>query len=141
MGVPVLIIDDDPAVTEVVEGMLLAAGYSVVVAHNSFLGLRLVREIKPSAVLCDMMMPDMTGADVLHVLATDPTTAQIPRVMITGHVDADRSNADGFLLKPFQASELLGLLQRIERRPKWMRSAVDEREAFGAARRLTSSRN
>ena len=142
LGVPVLVIDDDPAMTGLVKDMLQSAGYSVVVAHNPFVGLRLVREVKPSAVLCDMVMPDMTGADVLNVLASDPTTAEIARVIMTGHVDADRSNADALLLKPFQSSELLQVLQRMESRTKLKPGVRHRREALGPqSRNLTSSLN
>lgn len=143
-GVPVLVIDDDPAVTDLVKDMLQSAGYSVAVAHNPFVGLRLAREVKPSAVLCDMLMPDMTGADVLNVLASDPTTAEIARVIMTGHVDADRSNADAFLLKPFQSNELLQVLQRLESRTKLMPGIRVRREAVGPqtrVRNFTSSLN
>ena len=69
---PVLIIDDDPAMTDMVKDILEASGRRAAVARNAFHGLRLAREVKPSAVLCDMVMPDMSGSDVLRALASDP---------------------------------------------------------------------
>src|SRR5882672_11307369 len=102
LGAPVLIIDDDPAMTETVKEILEAAGQSAAIAGNGFHGLKLAREVQPSVIVCDMVMPHMVGTDVFRTLASDPVTAAIPRVLMTGHADADRSCADGFLLKPFQ---------------------------------------
>ena len=115
---PVLIIDDDPAMTDMVKDILEAAGRRAAVARNAFHGLRLAREVKPAAVLCDLVMPDMSGSDVLRALASDPATARIPRVMMTGHQDADRSCADGFLLKPFHAETMLKLLDTMSTLPR-----------------------
>src|SRR5436189_532378 len=100
-GAPVLIIDDDPDMTAAVREVLEAAGQSGVVARNAFHGLKLAREVKPSVVLCDMFMPDMAGSDVFRELAADPATAGIPRVMMSGYPNPDRSLADGFIPKPF----------------------------------------
>lgn len=125
---PVLIIDDDPAMTDMVQDILEAAGHRTAVAHNAFHGLRLAREVKPLAVLCDMVMPDMTGSDVLRTLAADPATACIPRVMMTGHQDADRSCADGFLLKPFGAETVLKLLDTMAALPRLAKNRLGQTE-------------
>ena len=113
LPVPVLIIDDDPALTETVEEILNPAGYATSIARNGFQGLKLAREVKPAVIVCDMRMPHMAGSDVLRELASDPVTAQIPRVLMTGNIEADRSCANGFLLKPFQPDDMLHLLQRM----------------------------
>lgn len=113
LDAPVLIIDDDPAMTETVKEILEAAGHATAVASNPFYGLRLAREVKPSVVMCDMVMPGMAGSDVFRALAADPATASIPRVMMTGYMDADRTCSDGFLLKPFYPHEMLALLERL----------------------------
>lgn len=107
-----LIIDDDASFAEVVGAFLQAAGYKVVVAGNGFQALRLAREIKPDVILCDMKMPNMSGSDVLRELAADPATARIPRLLMTGVAEADRSHAHAFLLKPFQANDVLTAVQR-----------------------------
>jgi CheY-like chemotaxis protein len=107
-----LIIDDDASVAEMVGAFLQGAGYTVVAASNGFQALRLAREIKPDVILCDMKMPHMAGSDVLRELAADPATAGIPRLLMTGIVEADRSHAHAFLLKPFQASDVLTAVQR-----------------------------
>jgi CheY-like chemotaxis protein len=88
------------------------------VARNGFHGLKLAREVNPSVIVCDMVMPHMAGSDVFRTLASDPFTAHIPRVLMTGHSDADRSCADGFLLKPFDAHTVLRLLERMTSLPR-----------------------
>ena len=110
---PVLIIDDDVAMVEAVQEMLQEAGHSTAVACNGFHGLKLAREAKPSVIVCDMKMPNMAGADVFRALASDPATAHIPRVLMTGHSDADRSLANAFLLKPFEPRQIVEMMQRM----------------------------
>jgi CheY-like chemotaxis protein len=109
----VLIIDDDPNFAEAVEGFLQPAGYATTVARNGFQGLKLAREVRPAIIFCDMKMPHMAGTDVLRELSSDPATSHIPRVLMTGNVDADRSVAHGFLLKPFEEADLIAVLKRV----------------------------
>ncbi|HTD65870.1 MAG TPA: response regulator [Candidatus Limnocylindria bacterium] len=109
----VLIIDDDVAMAEAVQDMLQAAGHSTAVACTGFHGLKLAREVKPSVIVCDMQMPNMTGTDVFHALASDPATAHIPRVLMTGYIDADRSCANAFLLKPFEPHQIVEMMKRV----------------------------
>jgi len=113
LSASVLIIDDDPNLSEAVEAYLQPAGYVTAVARNGFQGLRLAREVKPAVILCDMRMPHMAGSDVLRELSSDPATSHIPRVLMTGNIDADRSGADGFLLKPFVESDVIAVLRRV----------------------------
>ena len=112
LGAPVLIIDDDPAMTEAMREILEAAGQSTAVASNGFHGLRLAREVKPAVIVCDFVMPQMAGSDVLRTLASDSATARIPRILMSGRKDADRSCADAFLLKPFEIGHMLDLLEK-----------------------------
>jgi CheY-like chemotaxis protein len=92
---------------ETVREILNTAGYATATAVDAFQGLRLVREMQPAVIVCDMVMPNMAGADLFRTLATDPATAKTPRVMISGRADADRSCAHAFLAKPFRAEDLL----------------------------------
>jgi len=129
LGAPVLIIDDDPVLAELVKEILETAGHDTAVAHHAFHGLRLARELQPSVVLCDWVMPDMAGSDVLRTLAADPATARIPRVLMTGHGDADQSCADGFLLKPFCPHDMLHLLEQMSWLPRTKKKAFVLKEA------------
>ena len=118
LGAPILIIDDDPAATDAVKAIVEAAGHSTAVAQNAFHGLKLAREVKPAVIVCDLAMPNMSGSDVFRTLADDPVTAHIPRVLMTGHTNADRSTADGFLPKPFEAQTVLRLVERMISLPR-----------------------
>ena len=129
LGAPVLIIDDDPVLAELVKEILETAGHDTAVAHHAFHGLRLARELQPSVVLCDWVMPDMAGSDVLRALAADPATARIPRVLMTGHGDADQSCADGFLLKPFRPDEMLWMLEQMAVLPRVQKKSFVSKEA------------
>jgi CheY-like chemotaxis protein len=124
LGAPVLIIDDDPALTDAVREILEMSGQPTAVARNAFHGLKLAREIKPAVVLCDMFMPDMAGSDVFRALAADPITAHIPRVMMSGYPDPDRSLADGFIPKPFDTFFMLKLLQEMASLPRTARRQI-----------------
>ena len=133
LGAPILIIDDDPAATDAVREILEAAGHSTAIARNGFHGLKLAREVRPAVIVCDMVMPHMAGSDVFRTLAADPSTAHIPRVLMTGHCDADRSCADGFLLKPFNAEAVLRLLQRMTSLPRAVNAETKARTAWRLA--------
>ena len=112
-GAPILIIDDDPAITETVKSILEDAGLATVVASNGFHALKLAREIMPAVILCDWVMPQIAGSDIFRALASDPATSRIPRVLMTGHDGADRSCAHALLRKPFEAHHILALLRRV----------------------------
>jgi CheY-like chemotaxis protein len=115
LGAPILVIDDDPSFVEAMEGMLQAAGHTTAVAGNAFHGMKLAREAKPAVIVCDMMMPEMTGIDLLRALAADPATSKIPRVMMSGRSDADVSCAHAFLHKPFETAEMISVLRKASR--------------------------
>ncbi len=124
LGAPVLIIDDDPALSEAVREILASVGQPAAVARNAFHGLKLARELKPAVVLCDMFMPDMAGSDVFRELAADPATARIPRVMMSGQPNPDPSLADGFIPKPFDPFLMLKLLQQMTSLPRTTRRQI-----------------
>jgi signal transduction histidine kinase/DNA-binding response OmpR family regulator len=79
----VLVIDDDPAVQEILSRSLAKRGYRVEGARNGNDGLRMARELRPAAITLDVLMPDMDGWSVLTTLKADPELAEIPVVMLT----------------------------------------------------------
>jgi CheY-like chemotaxis protein len=112
-GAPILVIDDDPAFVEAMQAMLDAAGHTTAAARNAFHGLKLAREINPAVIVCDVMMPNMNGVDVLRALASDPATARIPRVLVSGRGDADMSCAHAFLQKPFEPKDIVAVIAKV----------------------------
>lgn len=103
---PILIIDDDVMIADLVATILESDGYPVVMATDPAEGLRLARTVQPSVVLCDNFMPHMTGRELLEELRVNPATANIPFVLMSG----ERTNCEGlngFLAKPFMPAALL----------------------------------
>src|SRR4030095_4726739 len=79
----VLVIDDDPAVRELMQRSLGKDGYHVEVAADGHTGIEMARRLKPSVITLDVMMPSMDGWAVLATLKADRATADIPVVMLT----------------------------------------------------------
>ncbi len=82
-GPLILVIDDDPAASELVRRHLTKAGYRALAAGDGVTGLRLARELKPAAIMLDVVMPQMDGWTVLSALKADPELAGIPVIMAT----------------------------------------------------------
>jgi signal transduction histidine kinase/DNA-binding response OmpR family regulator len=112
----VLAIDDDPDVVLLLKENLADAGYRVIGAATGAEGLRLARELKPSAITLDIVMPGADGWQVLHALKADPATRDIPVLLLTVVDQKDlgyRLGAADYLLKPFERDDLLAALQRV----------------------------
>ena len=112
----VLAIDDDPDVVLLLKENLADAGYRVVGASNGAEGLRLARELKPSAITLDIVMPQTDGWQVLHGLKADPATRDIPVLLLSVVDQKDlgyRLGAADYLMKPFERDELIAALQRV----------------------------
>ena len=109
-----LVIDDDPAVCELMTRLCGKEGYEVVTAATGEEGLRLAREKQPNLITLDVVMPGMDGWAVLKTLKADPQLSAIPVVMITIADDRQRGMALGaadYLVKPVDRSRLAGLLE------------------------------
>jgi DNA-binding response OmpR family regulator len=100
-------------------------GYHVVSAPSGDEGLRLAREIRPSIITLDVVMPGMSGWDVLSQLKREPDLASIPVIMIT-IVDHEAlglaRGASNYLIKPIDRDRLAGALDRY-------RNASDQRDS------------
>lgn len=110
----VLVIDDDPAIRDLLGRKLSAHGFRVESADDGASGLARARELGPSAIVLDVMMPELDGPATLERLRADPVTAAIPVVFLTAKVQAadHRRFATmpiaGVLAKPFDPMELPG---------------------------------
>jgi adenylate cyclase len=111
----VLVIDDDATARELIADHLKAEGFSVVTAAAGVEGLKLARELRPTAITLDVIMPDLDGWSVLAALRQDPELAEIPVIMIT-IVDEHRRGvalgAAGYLTKPIDRERLHRLVSR-----------------------------
>jgi adenylate cyclase len=111
----ILVIDDDATARELIADHLKAEGFSVVTAAGGVEGLKLAKELRPTAITLDVMMPDLDGWSVLAALRQDPELAEIPVIMIT-IVDEHRRGialgAAGYLTKPIDRERLHRLVSR-----------------------------
>ncbi len=112
---PVLVVDDDEAILEIVTTILEAEGYPVQTATNGAEALALVERARPSLVLLDMRMPVLDGWGFARELRA--RGVQLPILVMTAAQDArrwaDEIGADGYLAKPFDLLHLLDAVQRL----------------------------
>jgi signal transduction histidine kinase/DNA-binding response OmpR family regulator len=111
----VLVIDDDPTVRELLQRSLTKEGIRVVCAAGGEEGLRLAKELHPTAITLDVMMPGMDGWAVLTALKADAELADIPVIMLTIVSDKNLGYALGaadYLTKPVDRDRLAAILQK-----------------------------
>ena len=109
----VLVVDNDDYVLNALEMFVRAAGYDVITAESGTEALEIAAVKRPAAILCDAVMPGMSGADVLENLRHAPTTSGIPFIMMSAY-DESRAGVpemDGFLSKPFQMREMVSVIE------------------------------
>ncbi len=115
----VLVVDDEPTVTEVVERYLSLEGYDVSLAANGHEALKLAQEWAPDLVVLDLMLPGVDGLEVCRQLRRD---SQVPIIMLTAKGDeTDRIvglelGADDYVTKPFSPRELVARVKTVLRR-------------------------
>jgi DNA-binding NtrC family response regulator len=116
MTADVLVIDDEPVVRAAVSRVLVASGFRVAVAADGATGLAHPALGDCRLVLCDLMLPDRSGMDVLREIAR--RRPAVPVVMITGYATPDHAaraaeaGAADFMAKPFEAKELVDTVRR-----------------------------
>jgi len=111
----ILAIDDDLDILKLIRFMLTKEGYSVITADGGAEGLRLAKELNPDLILLDVLMPAVSGLDVLQAVRSDKDskTNTIPILMLTAQVateDIDEAlslGANAYMVKPFRPSNLL----------------------------------
>jgi CheY-like chemotaxis protein len=105
----VLVVEDDPDVQSVIVGALQDAGYRVLAARSGVEALRLARTETPDAITLDLLLPVMTGEEVLRRLEQDENGRQIPIVVVSAYTRrlAPSHRIVRVLPKPFDIAELL----------------------------------
>ncbi|MFC1646428.1 response regulator transcription factor [Candidatus Omnitrophota bacterium] len=113
----ILIIDDEPQLIGMLRASLEANGYKVISAPDGEEGLKQASMEKPDLILLDIMMPGMDGLEVLTRLKNDLETNSIPVIMLTAKggtsaiMEAQRSFATDYVIKPFETEHLLRLIK------------------------------
>lgn len=112
-----VVIEDEAHIRIALEYNLKMDGFKVFLAENGPTGIELIRKIGPDLILCDWMMPEMNGLEVLSELKGDPDTANIPVFMLTAKgmgSDIEKAldlGADDYLTKPFDPAKLSDILK------------------------------
>jgi signal transduction histidine kinase/CheY-like chemotaxis protein len=137
MGGRILVIDDDVVARDLIGDNLRTAGFSVVTAAGGLEGLRLAKELRPTAITLDVMMPDLDGWSVLAALRQDAELAEIPVIMVTIMDERRRAaelGAAGYLTKPIDRHTLQRMIGRFQAPARPTRILVVEDDALQRAR-------
>lgn len=133
MSTKVLVVDDKQMMRDSVGATLQRAGYTVVVASNGEVALRMVAKHRPAAVVTDLKMPEMDGLELLQRLAQ--ADDQLPVVLMTAYgsindaVSAMKAGAFDFVQKPFEGDQLKMVVRRaVEHRRLRMENALQKAE-------------
>jgi len=113
---PVLVIDDDPTVRQLMERHLVRDGFTVVTADNGIQGLARARDSHPCAITLDVMMPDIDGWTVLAALKGDPSLSDIPVILVTIVDEKQRGYSLGaaeYMVKPVDRERLTSTLRSL----------------------------
>jgi CheY-like chemotaxis protein len=116
----ILLADDSVTAQNMGRKILADAGYDIVTVNNGSAALKKITEIKPDLIVLDVYMPGYSGLEVCQRLKDAEETAHIPVLLTVGKLEpfkpeeARRVRADGHIVKPFEASELLTAITRLE---------------------------
>ena len=115
----VLVIEDNPELSENICESLELEGYRTISEKNGKNGFFSAKKTKPDIIVCDIMMPEMNGYDVFGALKKNNETFDIPFIFITASAEKNEISkglnmgADDYLVKPFENNELLNSIKRI----------------------------
>ncbi len=139
----ILVVDDEPKITQLVRDYLAHAGFNVRVAHDGKSALSLARGEKPDMVILDLGLPYMDGLDFTRALRK---TSNVPIIMLTARADESDKliglelGADDYVTKPFSPKELLARVRVVFRRIEYARDSAQEEILRAADLTLDSAR-
>ena len=138
-GVDILVVDDNPDVRAYVAAILQRQGYGVSTAHNGAAGLEMARNHPPQLIITDLMMPQVSGLELVQQVRLEPMLQGIPIILLTAKVDDDtrlegtEQGADAYLSKPFKERELAATVSNL------LALKANERKVSDLNRYLTES--
>jgi DNA-binding response OmpR family regulator len=109
----VLVVEDDPVILRLLEVNFELEGYRVLVAHDGAEGIEVARAEQPDVVISDIMMPKVSGIELVEALKADAATSAIPVILLsakaqTGDLKAGMdAGADDYVTKPFEPLDLI----------------------------------
>ena len=113
----ILLIEDNIEVRENTAEILTLANYNVLTAENGKVGVEMANQELPDLIICDIMMPELDGYGVLHILTKKVETARIPFIFLTARTEKSdvrkgmALGADDYLTKPFDDTDLLNAIE------------------------------
>jgi two-component system, OmpR family, phosphate regulon response regulator PhoB len=117
-GRPVLVVEDEPGLAEVLAVHLQASGYQPIIAHDGLEALYALDRVTPHAVLLDLHLPQVSGFRLIQLLKQRPDVPRVPVIVLTAlsfqeAEDAVRAGADDFVTKPFLPAEVVTRVDRL----------------------------
>jgi len=118
----ILVVDDEPDVTELVAYHLKAKGFHVETLNDATASISKARNFHPDLIILDIMMPHLSGIQICRILRTDNKLSKIPIIFLTAkaepqdRIEGLESGADDYLAKPFSPKELVLRVESILRR-------------------------
>lgn len=152
MNSTIIVIEDNFEICENIESILELAQYDVITASNGKIGLQKIKEKMPDLIICDVMMPELDGYELLHILSKDPETLCIPFIFLTAKAEKSdirmgmNMGADDYIVKPFEALELLKVVEMRLKKNELIKTAfkndsTDIAKFFDNARQLKGFEN
>ena len=120
----ILIIEDEPDISELIEYSLTQSGYNIIVSDNGEKGIEVTRKHSPDLILLDLMLPGINGIDVCRILKNDKDTSDVSIIMLTALGQEEdiikglETGADDYVTKPFSFPVLEARIQSVLRRLK-----------------------
>lgn len=117
MNKTILLVEDNLEMSDNIAGILELEHYQVLTAVNGKAGVTMAQKHHPDLILCDIMMPELDGYGVFHVLGNDHDTSSIPFIFLTAKADKSEIRigmnlgADDYITKPFEGSDLLKVIE------------------------------
>lgn len=112
----ILVVDDDPVIGLLVNDFLTAYGHDIEVINSGSECLAKLQTDQPDMLILDLVMPEMSGIDVLEKIRTDGATEKLPVIMLSANDDTDTLleqygfGADHYVEKPFNVKKLLEII-------------------------------
>ena len=119
MPATILVVDDDPVILQLLQVNFEMEGFSVITAADGQEGVERTRADRPDIIVSDVMMPRMSGLELVAELKGDPDTAGIPVLLLTAKAqqsdiaDGLGKGADDYVTKPFEPLELVDRVNRL----------------------------
>src|ERR1035438_8264745 len=113
----ILLIEDNNEMRENIAEILELSNFNVLSAKNGKIGVEIANKQKPDLIICDIMMPELDGYGVLHILGKNPDTMTIPFIFLTAKAEKSdfrkgmNLGADDYITKPFSDIELLDAIE------------------------------